>query len=71
MARAISGRVAAEIIAFHRSDLTQIKKSFTRRCTPLAHPDPGADHGADGSSAVRAEAYLLGHCTMANPIQMN
>jgi hypothetical protein len=65
MAGAISGRVVTGIIALHRGDLTQFNKIFTRRCTPLAHPDPGADHGADWSSVVRAEAYLLGYCTKA------
>jgi hypothetical protein len=53
MAGVISGRVAAGIITLHRGDLTRIKKIFARRCTSRAHPDPGANHGADWSSAVR------------------
>ena len=65
MAGVMSGRVAAIIIALHRGDLTQINKIFARRCTPLAHPDPGADHDTNWLSVVRAEAYLLGYCTKA------
>jgi hypothetical protein len=53
MAGTRSGRVAAEIIALHRGDLTQIKKIFARRCSPIDHPDPGANRGADRSSAAR------------------
>jgi hypothetical protein len=53
MAGMMSGRVVAGIIALHRGDLTQIKKIFAWRCSPIDHPDPSANHGADWSSAAR------------------
>jgi hypothetical protein len=54
-----SDRMAAGIIALHRGDLTQIKKIFVRRCSPIDHPDPGANRGADWSSAARLKLIHL------------
>jgi hypothetical protein len=45
--------VAAGVSALHRAGLTRSKKIFARRCSPPDHPDPGANRGADRSSAVR------------------
>jgi hypothetical protein len=45
--------VAAGVSALHRGGLTRSKRIFARRCSPPDHLDPGANHGADRSSAVR------------------
>jgi hypothetical protein len=45
--------VAAGVSALHRGGLIWSKKVFTGRCSPPDNLDPGANHGADRSSAVR------------------
>jgi hypothetical protein len=62
MAGRRDGRVAAGVIALHRGGLTQSKRIFARRCSLPDHPDPGANRGVDGSSAVSLSTR---YCTMA------
>jgi hypothetical protein len=45
--------VAAGVSALHRGGPIRSKKVFAGRCSPPDHLDPGANRGADRSSAVR------------------
>jgi hypothetical protein len=59
MARKISDRVAAGIITPTTAILSYFKNIVARRCPSTAQPDPGANHGADRSSAVRFTECLI------------
>jgi hypothetical protein len=68
--------VAAGVSAFHRGGLIRSKEVFTGRCSPPDHLDPGANRGADRSSAVRFSAAAIRpisafpmHYTMAFVLQ--
>ena len=61
--------MAAGVSAFHRGGLIRSKEVFTGRCSPPDHLDPGANRGADRSSAVRffcrSDLIHFRYCTMA------
>jgi hypothetical protein len=68
--------VATGVSALHRGGLIRSKEVFAGRCSPPNHLDPGANRGADRSSAVRFSAAAIRplsvspmHCTMAFVLQ--
>ena len=57
--------MAAGVSAFHRGGLIRSKEVFAGRCSPPDHLDPGANRGADRSSAARLKLIHPVHCTIA------
>jgi hypothetical protein len=51
--------VAAGASALHRGGLIRSKEVFAGRCLPPDHHDPGANLGADRSSAVKSSATAI------------
>ena len=62
--------MAAGVSALHRGGLIRSKEVFAGRCSPPDHLDPGANRGADRSSAVRffcrGDLIQYCYCTLAS-----